>query len=266
MTKISDILQYLETIAPSHMKMDWDNVGLLCGDEAHAVKKILVALDPFWDVCQEAADIGADLIVTHHPLIFRPVSSVTEQNSVGKCIRFLIQKDIAAVNAHTNLDCAPGGVNDCLALTLGLREISVLEPQGLDALGRPWGLLRAGYVVEMPLDRFLEQVQKNLGCPGIRYAEGGKTVRHVAVGGGACADELQAVKKAGCDTFVTSDVKYNQFWDAQDIGLNLIDAGHFYTENPVCRYLVEKLAGQFPGIVVELSKNHGDCMKFYKNS
>lgn len=266
MVKISDILRYLETIAPVSMKMDWDNVGLLCGDETQEVKKILVALDPFYEVCQEAAAIGADLIVTHHPLIFRPVSSVTEQSSVGKCIRFLIQKNIAAVNAHTNLDCAPGGVNDCLAATLGLEKVSVLEPQGLDAKGRPWGLLRVGEIEETPLAGFLERVEKSLGCPGIRYADGGRPVRHVAVGGGACADELQTVRKAGCDTFVTADVKYNQFWDAQDMGLNLIDAGHFYTENPVCRYLVEKLAGQFPGIVVELSKNHGDCMKFYKNS
>ena len=266
MVKISDILRYLETIAPVSMKMDWDNVGLLCGDETQEVKKILVALDPFYEVCQEAVAIGADLIVTHHPLIFRPVSSVTEQNSVGRCIRFLIQNQIAAVNAHTNLDCAPGGVNDCLAATLGLEKVSVLEPQGVDAQGRPWGLLRAGEVEETPLASFLERVEKSLSCPGIRYVDGGRPVRHVAVGGGACADELQTVRKAGCDTFVTADVKYNQFWDAQDMGLNLIDAGHFYTENPVCRYLVEKLAGQFPGIVVELSKNHGDCMKFYKNS
>jgi len=85
----------------------------------------------------------------------------------------------------------------------------------------------------------------------------------VAVGGGACGDAYADALAAGCDTLVTADVKYNQFWDAHDLGLNLIDAGHFYTENPVCAILAEKLQAQFPEIEVVLSKNHADCMKFF---
>lgn len=259
---VQDVLQFLEGLAPRYMKMDWDNVGLLCGRENREVRKILVALDPFEDVCREAAQWGADLIVTHHPLIFQAPRSVTDGTSVGRCILFLAAHDIAAVNAHTNLDCAPGGVNDCLAARLGLEDVAVVNPSGEDAQGRPWGLLRAGRVAPVPLPDFLARVREALGCPGLRYVDGGKPVSRVAVGGGACGDELRDAFDAGCDTFVTADVRYNQFWVAHDLGMNLIDAGHFWTENPVCAYLADQLRTQFPDCLVKVSENHTDCIKF----
>ena len=260
---VQQILDYVNSLAPASMKYDWDNVGLLCGSRSQAVHKILVALDPFEDVCQEAVEVGADLIVTHHPLIFRAPKTVTDDDTVGRCILLLASHGISAVNAHTNLDCAPGGVNDVLAETLGLTGVEVLNPLGRDAENRPYGLLRAGCVGEQSLEDFLKQVKARLGTPVLRYADGGRPVRRVAVGGGACGDGLTEALDAGCDTFVTADVKYNQFWDAHDLGLNLIDAGHFYTENPVCAVLAAKLRGQFPEIPVEVSKNHRDCMKFF---
>lgn len=263
MTTVADILQFMESVAPTYMKMDWDNVGLLCGDRNQPVRKILVALDPFEDVCQEAAEIGADLIVTHHPLIFQPAPNVTTDTSIGRCILFLAEHHISAVNAHTNLDCAPGGVNDCLAQALGLANVRVINPSGVDAQGREWGLLRCGEVTEQPLEAFLSLVKTALGCPGIRYTCGAKAVHRVAVGGGACGSELMDAYDAGCDTFVTSDVKYNQFWDAHDLGMNLIDAGHFHTENPVCAALAAKLQAAFPDVSVEISQKHTDCMNFF---
>ncbi len=260
---VNDIVTFLETLAPRNMAEDWDNVGLLCGSSAAPVTKILVALDPFSSVCQEAAQLGAELIVTHHPLIFSPLKSVTDASSVGQCFHTLLKNGISAINAHTNLDMAPGGVNDVLAQALGLEDITVPYPLGLDANGRAYGLLRTGTVASQPLDDFLSRVKERLGCPGLRYADGGKPVHRVAVGGGACGSEwLQAVQ-AGCDTFVTADVKYNQFWDAQQAGLTLIDAGHFYTENPVVAVLAQKLQAAFPEIPVSISKTHRDCMKFF---
>jgi len=259
---VQQILDYVNSLAPRHMKCDWDNVGLLCGRRDQAVKKVLVALDPFLDVCEEAAAIGADLIVTHHPLIFRAPKSITTDDTVGQCILFLASHGISAVNAHTNLDQAPDGVNDVLAQTLGLENVEVLNPEGSDEQGRPWGLLRTGAVAEMSLTDFMTLVKAKLHTPTLRYVDGGKPVRRVAVGGGSCGDELYEALAAGCDTFVTADVKYNQFWDAADLGLNLIDAGHFYTENPVCAALAAKLRAQFPAVEVVLSK-HSDCMKFF---
>lgn len=254
MPTVGDILEYLEFIAPPALKMEWDNVGLLCGSRSTPVTKILVALDPFEHVCQEAADWGAELMVTHHPLIFQPLSSITDETSLGRGILTLCRHGISAVNAHTNLDRAEGGVNDVLAQKLGLSDIALVSQDGL---------LRCGYTPEKTLADFLSQVKTALGCPGLRFVDGGKPVRKVAVGGGSCADEMLQALDAGCDTFVTADIKYNQFWDAHDLGINLIDAGHFCTENPVIPVIAAKIAEKFPDIQVKISESHTDCMKFY---
>ena len=262
MVTVADILKFVETLAPRSMKMDWDNVGLNAGRFDKEVKKVLVALDPFAHVCQEAKDFGADLLVTHHVLIFRP-GFVTDATAQGRNTLFLIENGIAHINAHTNLDLAPGGVNDVLAARLGLEDPKVINPMGVDDQGREWGLLRCGTVKEQSLSEFLSHVKNALGCEVLRYVDAGKPVRKVASGGGSCCDELMEAVEAGCDTFVTADAKYNDFWDAYDLGLNLIDAGHFYTENPVTAYLAEKIAAAFPDITVKISESHQDCMKFY---
>ena len=263
MTYVSDILTFVETLAPRSMKMDWDNVGLLCGSRSTPVTKVLVALDPFEHVCREAADWGAQVIVTHHPMIFRPLPSITDETSIGRGIMTLLRSGISAINAHTNLDQAPGGVNDVLAKTLGLQNIQVITPCGVTETGDPWGLLRMGEVEEQSLETFLGAVKAQLGCTGLRYVDAGKPVRKVAVGGGACGDGGMEALRAGCDTFVTSDIKYNQFWDAHDFGLNLIDAGHFHTENPVVAVLAEKIAAVFPEVEVKIAESHSDCVKYY---
>ena len=162
MATVQDILKFVETLAPRSMKMDWDNVGLLCGSISTPVTKILVALDPFEHVCQEAADMGAQLIVTHHPMIFQALKAVTDETSIGRGLMLLCRHGISAVNAHTNLDCAPGGVNDTLAAALGLEEIAVVNPSGVDAAGLEWGLLRSGYTEETTLPEFLSQQKTKL--------------------------------------------------------------------------------------------------------
>jgi len=255
MTTVNDILTFVEALAPRELKMDWDNVGLLCGSKDTPVTKVLVALDPFEHVCREAEEIGAQVIVTHHPLIFRPLPNVTDGTSIGRSVMLLCRSGISAINAHTNLDCAEGGINDVLAQTLNL--------SGITPVGAHGGMMRCGEVEEQSLESFLSFVKEKLGCPGLRYVSGGKPVRRVCVGGGACSDGMADALAAGCDTFVTSDIKYNQFWDAHDLGLNLIDAGHFYTENPVVAVLAEKIAAAFPEIQVKISESHGDCMKYY---
>lgn len=253
MSTVQDILNCLETLAPTDLKMEWDNVGLLCGRTDKEVRKILVALDPFVHVCEEAVEVGADLLLTHHPLIFEPLRSVSDQTATGRAIMTLLANDISAVNAHTNLDCADGGVNDVLAKLLGLEDISVIGGEHL---------LRAG-LSESSLSDFLEQVKAKLDCKALRYVDGGKPVRRVAVGGGSCGSALAEVFAAGCDTFVTADVKYNQFWEAKEMDINLIDAGHFQTENPVCSVLADKIQKAFPDVQVILSKKHADCVNFY---
>ena len=168
MATIADILKFIETVAPTYMKEDWDNVGLNCGHIDRPVTKILVALDPFTHVCREAKNIGADLLVTHHALIWKP-GFITDTNTQGRNTLFLIENGIAHINAHTNLDQAPGGVNDVLAAKLGLENIKIINPR--DGIG----LMRCGDVQEQPLETFLATVKDALCCDGMRYVNSGKS-------------------------------------------------------------------------------------------
>ena len=262
MTTVQDILQFIDSVAPTYMKYEWDHVGLNCGHSDAPVAKILIALDPFDEAVAEAKELGVQLLITHHALIWEG-GFVNDETVWGKNVMTLLENGIAHINAHTNLDCAPGGINDVLAEKLGLSEISVINPMGTDPDGRPYGLLRMGMVPEQTLDAFLARVKESLGCDGLRYVHAAKQVHRVAVGGGSCASEMMDAYRSGCDTFVTADIKYNQFRTAYELGMNIIDAGHFHTENPAMAVLADKISKAFPEIQVFLSQKYTDCMKYY---
>lgn len=260
MTTVKSVYEYIKTLAPEYMAMDWDHIGLLCGRSDRLVRRILVALDPFYHVCEEAKALDCQLLVTHHPAIW-DLKAVSDRYIEGKALLYLIENGISAVNAHTNLDCAPDGVNDQLAKILGLENICVIDPKGTDENGRLYGLLRGGEIAPTAPEQFVRSVKEALGCEGVRYV-GGREIRRVAVGGGSCSDALYRINELGYDCLVTADCKYNAFADAKHLGITLIDAGHFQTENPVCAYLAQKLREKFPTIEVLESKSHADCIKF----
>lgn len=261
MTTVGNIRDFLNTLAPESMKQAWDHVGLLCGRHDREVRRVLIALDPFAAVCREAKEVGAQLLLTHHPAIWE-LKEVNDRTEQGENLLFLAENGIAALNAHTNLDYAPDGVNDCLAACLGLTQVRVLDPVGTTADGRAYGLLRAGNTAERSPFDFAAFVKQALGCEGLRYADGGRPVRTVAVGGGACSSCLEPVAAAGCDAFVTADVKYNAFHDAEQLGITLVDAGHFQTESPVCAYLAARLAERFPQLEIVRSRASVDPIHF----
>ena len=261
MTTVQNVYDYIKSLAPEYMAESWDHVGLLCGRADREVKRVLVALDPFHAACEEAKTLGCQLLLTHHPIIWKP-DAVNDATETGRNLLYLIENGISAVNAHTNLDHAPEGVNDCLAKKLGLTEIEVIDPAGTDAQGRPYGLIRVGNASKQPLAEFCAHVSERLQCHGLRVADGGKPVSRVAVGGGSCASEMEKVLAAGCDTFVTADVKYHEFLQAAEKGLNLIDAGHFGTENPVCDVIERVLRESFPELTVLRSQSHKDPTQF----
>ena len=261
MPTVQEIYRYIQALAPETMAYEWDHVGLLCGRSDREVRRVLVALDPFMDACREASELDCQLLLTHHPAIW-DLKTVSDSTQSGRCLLYLVEHGISAVNAHTNLDLAPDGVNDCLAQTLGLRAITVIDPSGTDGQGSPYGLLRGGEISGQTPQEFAKSVKNALSCDGLRYVSGGRTIRRVAVGGGSCSEYIARVAELGYDAFVTADCKYNGFADAQALGLTLIDAGHFQTENPICAALAEKLRAAFPEITVFLSKRHNDCIKF----
>ena len=255
MPTVSEIEQALFELAPRECAQDWDNVGFLVGRRDREVRKVLAAMDITEDVIDEAVRWGADLIVTHHPVIFHGQKSVTDRDVTGNRVLRLLEGGLSAICMHTNLDCAEGGVNDILAQTLGVQNPERFTNEGVGRCG--W---LAG---PMALPEFVRLVSRALGCNGVRYADAGKPVHRVAVGGGACGEFEDAAIYAGCDTFVTSDLSYHQFVDARAKGINLIDAGHFPTENLICGEVAGYLAGRFPGLEVQLSASHREAIQYY---
>ncbi len=256
MASVHDIEQALYELAPRELAAEWDNVGLLAGRRDREVHKVLVSLDVTAAVVEEARQWGAELIAAHHPVIFHPVKRVTDQDPAGEILLRLAEHGIAAVCMHTNLDAAQGGVNDALAAALQLEEVAPLEGGG--------GIARTGRLPRpVSVPDFLCAVQEALGAGGLRYTDGAKPISRVAVGGGACGEFLWAAAAAGCDAFVTADVKYNQFLDAAALGLTLVDAGHFPTEDVVCPVLARYLSGRFPELTVRKSASHREVIQYY---
>ena len=264
MATVREIYQYLDGLAPFALQMDFDNAGFLVGRGDRQVKKILVSLDITQEVAEEAGELGAELIVSHHPVIFHPAKSVTDADPDGRVLLALIEKGIAAICAHTNLDAVSGGVNDILAQRLGLTQIEQLHQDGVDAAGRPYGIGRVGNTVGLPryAPEFAAFVKETLGANGVRYVDARRPVRRVAVGGGACADMLRDALALGCDTFVTADVKYNGFLDAKALGVNLIDAGHYPTEQVVVPVLAKWLSVGFPQVEVVETTCHKEAFLY----
>ena len=258
MPTVHEIEQAIFAWAPKETAMQGDNVGHLIGNRTRPVQRVLVALDIVGDVVREAVEENFDLIISHHPVMnctWSPVQTIRDDNEQGRMLLTLIRNNISAICMHTNLDAAVGGVNDVLAARLGLRDVCLVEGGE--------GVVRAGELsCEMPLQDFLKEVKSALKPNGIRYVDGRKPVSKVAVGGGACGEFFACAAAHGCDTFVTSDVKYNQFIDAKDLGLNLIDAGHFPTEDPVCEAIIQYLANSFPQLTIQKSISHKEIIQY----
>lgn len=234
---VADIIKIMEEIAPPAMAEDWDNVGLMLGRRCKAVKKLLLALDITGEVVQQAIAQKADMIITHHPLIFRGLKRVTDNEWQQELLLTLAEKGIAVYSAHTNLDCVSSGVNDVLAKKLHLDSVDVLDSDN--------GLGRIGIVPVCSLHEFAAMVKKVLRADYVAVGDAGKQVHKVAVCGGAGSDLISLALLCGADTLVTGDIKYHEAQQAVFSGLNVIDAGHQPTELPVMDDLADRLSQRF---------------------
>ena len=246
--KMQDIFDRLNEFAPVSTAMEYDNPGFLVGNPDDEVTGILAALDCTPDVIAEAVTRRANLIVTHHPVIFKPLSKIVAGTLDGDSVRALVSAGISVISMHTNLDRAAGGVNDCMADRLSLRNVRLLP--GGEGMGR-MGELPA----PMETDAFLNHVKASLDVETVRVTRVEGRVLTVAVGGGSCADFLNAAHAAGCDAFVTAEVKHKQFIEAAHLGLLLVDATHYGTENVVVRPLADRLRAMYPGVSVAETVN-----------
>ncbi len=223
---VGQILELLDRIAPAELAEEWDNVGLLVGRRDMEVSCVLCALDLNQRVLDEAIAVGAQMIVAHHPILFRARRNLCEDDSEGRLLCSLVRSDIAFAAMHTNFDNVHPGVNDVLAETLGLAEIAHLE-QGMCI----------GSIEGMTLSDFAKQAAHRLGGAMRVYGDADKILRRVAVLGGAGGDYAPYAIEGGADAFLTGEIGYHKALSAADEGLCIIEAGHAETEKPAISFL-----------------------------
>ena len=238
---VGDILDLIEQTAPAGLAERWDNPGLQVGYSEQRVHALLAALDPSESAVAEAASRGAQLILTHHPLFFRPVNSLALDSFPGNVVHAAVTGGISLASIHTNLDAARNGISDVLAEMIGLRDVGVLE-EGRKEEGV--GLGRVGDLVEAETaEAVLERMKTSLGIRHLRMAGAmPASVKRIAVVGGSGGGMIPAAAKAGADVLLTGDVTYHQALDALQRGLMVVDGGHFATEKAAFVHVVRNFA------------------------
>lgn len=240
------LYDFIDTFAPFNSAMSFDNPGLLVGERNTSVQTILFSLDILPEVVEEANTIGAQLIISHHPVIFNPLKQLKKSSAPY----LLAQYGIDAICAHTNLDMAAGGVNTVLARRLGLANVRTLSEY---APGLPEALMGELAAPIAPLP-FARQVKQQLGCDGLRYTDGKRAIKTVGLCSGGGAELLYNAVDKGCEGFVTGESKHNLLLDAEQSRLTLVDAGHFATEDIVIEPLIQKVKAEFPSLSCIKSK------------
>ncbi|MBR3934315.1 MAG: Nif3-like dinuclear metal center hexameric protein [Clostridia bacterium] len=264
MVKFCDITGYMNEFCPRQLAFDGDNVGLIVGTDQKKVSKVLITLDVDEKVAVEAKNIGADAIISHHPLMFRGTKRLTDADPMERTLVSLIQNDISLFSAHTNLDCAKGGLNDYLAKKLGIKDTSVIEVVA-NINGADQGFGRLGTVDDgICLMDMLSRCTSVLPASFVKYVgDLQKPIKTVAVNCGGGADEIGICIQKGVDLFITGDVKYNPARDCMESGMALIDAGHYETEFIVCELLLDKLSQKFPDVEFVISKENIPVFNVY---
>lgn len=236
MASVIELYKYLDKSIPSSLSCDWDNDGLMCcPDPDREVKKVFFTLDITEKAASYAIENGYDLIISHHPLIFRPISNVAFDKSVSRTVMMLVKAGISAFSFHTRLDSLNGGVNDALA-----ERLEIVDPEELDESGAG----RIGYLSDsMTAAEFANFVKKRLGVDSVRYTDSKRNVNKVAIVGGSGKEFIDLAIKKGADTFVSGEIGYSAFSSNYSNNINLVEAGHFFTENPVLDKLILMVKG-----------------------
>jgi len=253
---IREIYDYLDEIMPFKNQSEGDNSGLLVGDFSANVNNILVCLDVTNNIVAEAAGKEVDLIISHHPLMYRPISKIRSNDP----LHALIRSNISFIAAHTNSDVAVGGVSDLMLKKLGFPKSNVpILPIGCDGTG--YGRI---VMLDSPVsaEKLAEKCKTAFNCSVIKYVDSGKVVSRVGVSSGSAAESVEAALQAGCDAFICGEVKYDRMLFAKDHGLTLIEAGHFHTEDIVCDDLTVRLKARFSDVKVEKASNSTDVCSY----
>lgn len=256
---VRDIYSYINELAPFNTQDKFDNSGLLTGSMDKEVNKIAVCLDITNAIADECAKLGADLIVSHHPVIFNKLSCVEEDTPVCG----LVRNNIAAICVHTPIDMAKGGISDIMYELMGFGSpagaevLHVIHPDKNLGYGKIAELefgINAEYLAETAKDAF--------NCTSVKYVDGGRTINKVAVCSGAGSDEIYTAIDKGIDAIITGDVKWHAFVDAKNAGLTVVDAGHYHTETIICGHLLDLLTEKFPEAEIFIPINNEDVCQY----
>ncbi|PKM63389.1 MAG: Nif3-like dinuclear metal center hexameric protein [Firmicutes bacterium HGW-Firmicutes-21] len=239
MSNIKNIIEYFDSVLPKTLSEDWDNDGVMVLPDGNAdIKKALIALDATSLSIERAKSIGAELIITHHPLVFSPFASLSADDPYGKRVIECIKNNITVLSYHTRLDEVCGGVGDCFAALAGLRNMEKMQPCG-----------RIGVLEnEMSYKEFTEHIKRALGLGKISGVNSNGKIKRVAVIGGSGKDFITDAKKAGADTFLTGEVNHSGLIEAKELGLNVVCGTHYATENIILPRIKELLFERFPDI------------------
>lgn len=251
MMTVRELYSFLNEKIPPSLSCDWDNDGLMCCPDPDVdVKKVLVALDVTAKVVKEAINGHYDVIVSHHPLIFSPLRRVEPSDHVARKVIDLIRAGVSVMSFHTRLDAVKGGVNDVLAEALGLQNVETFGENG-EEIGRIGRL-------EKPtaLFAFAATVKDATGADAVQVSDAGRPAYRVAVLGGSGSDDVKVAARAGADTYVSGELKHNYLTDAPECGINLIAAGHFYTENLVCERIREWVREADADVTVHITSSN----------
>ena len=243
---VSELYAFLNAKIPAELSCEWDNDGLMCCPEPdRKVRRVLVCLDATAEMVKKAIDEQFDVVLTHHPLVFHKLPALNPFEPVEQKLIDLCRAGVGVMSFHTRLDALSGGVNDTLAALLGLEEVATFGEEGI---GRVGSLKKA-----LPISDFAALVKEKLGCPAVICADGGRPVRRVAVLGGSGSDDVPLAAAAGADTYLSGEIAFHHLSDAPEVGMNLVVAGHYYTEAPVCRVLAEFVKAADAGIETEIA-------------
>ena len=242
---VRELFDRLEDRIPRELSCAWDNDGLMCcPDETKEVSRVLIALDVTEEIVDYAIDNGFDLIVSHHPLIFKPLGALNPEDHVARKVIKLISAGVAVFSFHTRADIVKGGVNDQLVRLLGLEDVSEFGEDGLGRIGH--------LECETSLEEFAERVKTALGIDRLVASDAYNPVYTVALVGGDGKSFVKDAIEMGADTYLSGRIGYNVMEEACEMGINLIEAGHYATEFPVTaffRHLINKIE---PRISVEI--------------
>lgn len=261
MIKVNNIIKEMELLAPTYLKEDFDNVGLMVGDKNKEVKKVLLALDCTLKVIEEAKKENVELIITHHPLIFKRPSSITTDTLQGKKIIELIKNDISLYSSHTNLDSVENGLNDTIVSILGFDNFKILEKNkryDKAGLGRIVSLNES-----IQLEDLISKIKKSLNINNLRVVKGKDKVNKIAIINGSGQDFIGKAVALGADCIITGDTTYHFASDYKEMEISILDVGHFASEQITFFNVMENLKEKFKDVEFITSTVEEDPFSFY---